>query len=80
MTARSYVTIWCDYEVADSHEGCHFHIQTAEHAIPAARKAAKAEGWRRIDNKDACPSCVVTLRSARIAPLSDSGRTEQTDG
>jgi hypothetical protein len=40
-----------------------FHGECYTHA--EIRKAAKAEGWRRIDGDDFCPSCLNALKGGK---------------
>lgn len=74
MTARAFVTIWCDYdaEPLPSHLVCHYHIETGERRAAAARRAALAAGWRWVGRRmDACPAHAAYLPESVAEDLHD---------
>jgi hypothetical protein len=59
VTARHYITIWCDGE------GCLAFIETGEHTAPRARECAHADGWFTVKpSRDLCPLCYQAQRRA----------------
>lgn len=55
MTITPQYTVWCDAK-AWTGRGCE-HWIGQEETIEAARKLAKAAGWRRRQGRDLCPFC-----------------------
>ncbi len=55
MSARVYVTIWCD-NVTDE-QGCVKFLETEHHTAKRARHAAAREGWLTalLGGRDLCP-------------------------
>lgn len=58
MTARSYVTIWCDCRntLGPQASACGAFLETSEHGKRAARRAARDNGWVWRDGLDLAPA------------------------
>lgn len=68
MSIVRVYSVFCDVQ-RDEGARCHGWIAQTTDGATAARREAKAAGWRREDGVDVCPGCHSAAPMPRSSPL-----------